>query len=242
MTNSDTKTRRPLKFILTLLGHQFIGTLDALLLGSMLATTAFDFPNPWAHTVTRYELFRALTGFAPYFPIHVIVALLLGWILADLFGHQSMRWIWVGPYAWLVFAFTRLPTVLGLSIQERLSHFFGHGCHLENYCADQLLVTLPFYAAVAYSIGAEVQQRIPIRSPTKRTKVSGIVLAVGIIMLADLVVAIASNHAYFFGLWQRQRLAFLAMLVLLAGVDVSLIIVALKIRRIHHDPDTPRFA
>jgi hypothetical protein len=61
-------------------------------------------------------------------------------------------------------------------------------------------------------------------------------------MLADLVVAIASNHAYFFGLWQRQRLAFLAMLVLLACVDVSLIIVALKIRRIHHDPDTPRFA
>jgi hypothetical protein len=51
-----------------------------------------------------------------------------------------------------------------------------------------------------------------------------------------LVVAITSNHSYFFGLWQRQPLALLAALVLLAGVDVSLIIVALKIRRNHASP------
>jgi hypothetical protein len=40
-----------------------------------------------------------------------------------------------------------------------LSHYFGGGCQPKYRCLDQLLVTLSFYSAAAYSIGAGLALR-----------------------------------------------------------------------------------
>jgi hypothetical protein len=42
-----------------------------------------------------------------------------------------------------------------------LSHYFGTDCHLENGCIDQLIITMPFYVSVFYSLGALLARIYP---------------------------------------------------------------------------------
>lgn len=235
MISSSTKACAPskTKFVLTLLMHEFIGTIGAILLAATLTAVVLDFPNPWGRTITRNDLFHAVTGFAPYFPVQIAVALLLGWMLSDLIGHQSMSWIWVPPYAWLVLAFARLPDVAALSFQLRLSYFFGLGCRLEDYCIDQLVVTLPFYTSLAYSIGALLQHKIRLRSPANRRKVSTFVIAIGVIVLGDMLRTLIVDRTYFSGL--RPRWAVWTALVLLLAVGGCPMLIGLRIRGISWD-------
>ena len=60
----------------------------------------------------------------PYFPAHVALGLALGWLLARTLRDRTMLWVWV------------LPSVL------------------MGYCVDQTSFTRPFYASLAYSLGA----------------------------------------------------------------------------------------
>lgn len=75
-----------------------------------------------------------------------------------------MLWIWVVPSAILAYAFviTNLNSSVLFhhdSIQERLSYYFGWGCKPREHCIAQLLITMPFYASVAYSLGALVARK-----------------------------------------------------------------------------------
>jgi len=36
----------------------------------------------------------------------------------------------------------------------RFSHYLGSGCSTKDFCEDQLVITMPFYASVGYSISA----------------------------------------------------------------------------------------
>ena len=235
-TTSQNRSYTPkLKFFLTLSMHQFIGTLGVLILAGMLTAIAFEFPNPLGHTSNMHDVSRVLTG-TPYFPVQIAIGLLFGWLISDLFGHESMLWIWVLPYAWLVYDFVRLPTVLGMTFQARFSHFFGWGCRPENHCIDQTGVTLPFYAAVAYSIGALFARKIPTRSTATRRKIAVLVFIVGIVILADEVVGFVFHRKSIMAMvppgWGWQWIV-LPGVVLDSGIGVCLILFALKFSRTH---------
>jgi len=237
MTNTSEERLRSskLKFVLTLLVHQFIGTVGVLILAGMLTSIVFELPNPWGHTLTMHDIAVALTGM-PYFPVQIVVALLLGWLVSDLFGHESMLWIWVLPYAWLVYDFARLPSVLGMTFQARFSYFFGWGCRPENHCIDQTGVTLPFYAAIAYSIGALLARKIPMRSSATRRKISVFVFTAGVLILADEAVGIVFHRKNLTArVPQGWEWILLPALLLDTGLGVCLILFALKFRRIRRD-------
>jgi len=40
--------------------------------------------------------------------------------------------------------------------QNPFWHYFGWGCRPKERCIDQLVITMPFYASVAYSLGARL--------------------------------------------------------------------------------------
>jgi hypothetical protein len=172
--------------------------------------------------------------------VQIIVASLLGWLVSDLFGHESMLWVWVIPFAWLVYDFVRLPTVLGMTLQARLSHFFGSGCRPENHCIDQTGVTLPFYAAVAYSIGALLARKMPMSSLATRRKIAFLVFATGVLILGDEAVGFAFHlNSLMAKVPPGWGWILLPVVVLDTGIGVCLILFALKFRRPHRDFAAP---
>lgn len=142
-----------IKRILVFLMHQVIATIGILVVTPLVTGLVFDCLRLFGLTYSLNYLHSLLTD-APYFPLQIALALLLGWVLSRWLHHRSMLWVWLLPLAVLSLAFTALPTVASLPFQSRLSHFFGWGCRPENRCFDQLAITLPFYIAVAYSAGA----------------------------------------------------------------------------------------
>ena len=116
---------------------------------------------------SHVELSYLLLSGRPYFPIQIGLALVLGWICGRHLWHKSMVWVWVLPFAILCYAFIAIPTVTphlpsryqaGIG-ESRVSHYFGWGCGPWNYCHDQAGITLPFYIAAAYSLGALFARR-----------------------------------------------------------------------------------
>jgi hypothetical protein len=209
--------------------------MGVVILTTMLTTIAFELPNPWIHVFTRYDIYAALTA-TPYFPVQIVVALLLGWLVSDLFGHVSMLWIWVFPYIWLVEDFVRSPLVFGMSFQSRLSHFFGWGCRPVNHCLDQIGVTLPFYTAIAYSIGALVARTMPMRSEAMRRKISVLVFAIGAIVIGDEIAGFVFHFkALIASVPRGWEWLIVPAGMLDAGIGIALIILALRFRRFNQD-------
>jgi hypothetical protein len=102
----------------------------------------------------------------PYFPIQILLGFSWGWALSLRFRHRSMLWVWVLPFVILCYAVAEVPTLTPgftftsvLQNQSPVSHYFGWACRQEDRCIDQLLVTMPFYASAAYSIGALIARR-----------------------------------------------------------------------------------
>lgn len=146
------------KGFLLFLMHQLIGTIGVGVGALLLTGLAFDLLRLLGRHYTMGYSHWILTG-TPYFPVQIVLALFLGWLLSRRFHHRSMLWVWILPTGILCCAFAVLPTVTSLTLQFRLSHFFGWGCRPENRCFDQIGVTLPFYIAVAYSAGALLARR-----------------------------------------------------------------------------------
>ncbi len=109
----------------------------------------------------------ALYG-TPYFPIQVGLSLFVGWVLGGTLQHRCMFWVWVFPLGALISAFVGLPLTGHLAVEQyttlrfgsRLTYFFGLDSHLVTQLDDQVVATLPFYSAVAYSLGAFLAFRV----------------------------------------------------------------------------------
>ncbi len=148
--------------------HQVIATL-----GVMVATpAALALSTPVLRllglplSVTRSD--QILTGMH-CFPAQAATGFLLGWLLVRRTGHRSAQWVWALPALLVLLLVVTNHHVLDFEPASvvlptfALSHFFGSGCSPRNRCFDQVVVTLPLYAAVAYSLGALTARRLGLR-------------------------------------------------------------------------------
>jgi hypothetical protein len=154
----EDRRKSPTKSVLSFALHQFIGMYGIPYTAPIVFSLAFKFLFLFGHSYPRKAFYSAVSGL-PYFPVQIVFALILGWLLGRALRHRSIVWVWVLPLAILCYSVTTyrvmIPTSVLASIgQSRFSHYFGWGCRPENHCLDQLLITMPFYSCLAYSLGA----------------------------------------------------------------------------------------
>jgi len=147
----------------------------------------------WQHARSAYSW--VLNG-TPYFPAHIALALLLGWLLARSLQDRSMLWVWLLPSLTMAYALVAIPTLTPQLVlsgfqagfgQSPWFHYFGRGCQLGNYCIDQTSFTRPFYASLAYSLAALIALKAFTRSRRNAIVQYWMVLIVGIIFLVAAI-------------------------------------------------------
>ena len=150
------------KSLLVLALHQFIGTWGIAFLAAFGLFELFDLLatiSPWKPSV---RFVHWILTENPFYPVQIVAGLYFGWLLGRRLQHRCMLWIWIFPLAILAYAFAATPLVSQYasvllrpdSVQARVSFYFGWGCQPRERCIDQLLITMPFYTSVAYSLGA----------------------------------------------------------------------------------------
>jgi hypothetical protein len=149
--------------------HQFIATLGVAMAAAFLAVFTFTLLRPLnPHLFASRNAHFILTR-VPYFPMQVILGLWSGWSFGRRFQHRSMLWVWVLPLLIISYAVISLPALVPNQTsvievagrnQSRISHYFGRGCSVDDRCEDQLLVTMPLYASIAYSVGALMARKM----------------------------------------------------------------------------------
>jgi hypothetical protein len=150
-----------IKSPLTFVGHQIVGTEGVVWLTALgaflLKRTIASVHEAWADSALMRGMHLIRTN-TPFFPIQIAVGAYLGWKLYGRWGHRSMFWVWILPGIVLTYALIAIPTFSPWSSSSAdtgaLSHYLGWGCQADNRCYDQLTFTQPFYASVAYSLGA----------------------------------------------------------------------------------------
>jgi len=165
-----TMTR--VKSLLLFALHQFVGTWGIAFVAAFGLSELVDVLtaiSPWKPSV---RLVHWILTENPFYPVQIVTGLYFGWLLGRRLQHKCMLWIWIFPLAILAYAFTATPLVSPYasvllrpdSIHARLSFYFGWGCQPRERCIDQLLITMPFYASVAYSLGALLGQKASIKA------------------------------------------------------------------------------
>jgi hypothetical protein len=150
------------KSLLVCVFHQFVGTWGIAFLAAFGLSSLFDVLPDFAGWKPSMRFVHWVLTENPFYPVQIVAGLYLGWLLGRRFQHRSMLWIWVLPLAFLTYAFAATPVLSPWAsilarpdtVHSRLSFYFGWGCQPRARCIDQLLITMPFYAAVAYSLGA----------------------------------------------------------------------------------------
>ena len=147
--------------------HQLIGSYVVGFFAAFVTLSSFEIVRFLYPGVPMSVAYRLLTG-TPYYPIQIAAALSIGWSLNRRLQHPSVRWVWVLPCCILLFFLTTtIPLrhqwtsvlVPNNSPVSRLSYYFGHGCLAFNGCIDQIVLTMPFYVSVAYSVSGAVALR-----------------------------------------------------------------------------------
>lgn len=162
-------TKSRVGIIASFIVHEAIGTWGVAVVVPFLLAFAFDFLRMFGKSYPMRDSYWIATE-TGYFPCQIALGLYLGWLLGRDLRRSVMIWIWVVPFLILGYAVAVVPSVSPFPTpvafqasvgQSRLWHYFGPGCRPEHRCLDQILVTMPFYTAVAYSLGAFLAPRIP---------------------------------------------------------------------------------
>lgn len=155
------------KSLVIFCAHQIIGTWGIPIFAYSLGNSIFEMFRMFSVHPSFRHLHWILTE-TPYYPVQVALGLWFGWMLNRRLGHGSMVWIWVLPFLILSCVLIAFPTFTtsfqsvmqrGNSGQPSLSYYLGWGCQPKNHCLDQLAITMPFYTAAAYSIGAALARK-----------------------------------------------------------------------------------
>jgi hypothetical protein len=155
--------------VLSFVIHQFIGTWVVGFTVPWIVIFGFAILRLFGKTFYMRDMYWISTE-TGYFPLQIAFALFLGWLLGRDLRRRSMLWIWVIPFVFLCYVVAAVPTIVPFAVpptlqsgigQSRLWHYLGPGCRPERRCLDQIIITMPFYAAAAYSIGALLAPSAP---------------------------------------------------------------------------------
>jgi hypothetical protein len=164
-----------IKGVLVFAMHQLIGTWGVAIAAAFLVFASFEILRPLSSRLFVSHNAHILLTELHYFPTQIILALWSGWSFGRRFQHQAMLWVWVLPFLLLCYAVAAVPRltpdIVFTSVIMHatgnhcsLSHYFGSDCHVENGCIDQLIITMPFYVSVFYSLGALLARIYPGRA------------------------------------------------------------------------------
>ena len=186
------RAKRLMKLVLRFVGHQIISTWGIIIVAPLVFSLAHDIAALPGWRLTSAS--HTLTG-TPYYPGQILLALMIGWLLSRRFKHRSMLWAWILPLVFLCYAVAAVPTFYPMMIrawqphQTPLVHYFGPLCdRCTAQFTDQMLVTLPFYTSVSYSVGAFVARKMPENARSTIMIEFSIVFAVGFVLLIGPIV------------------------------------------------------
>lgn len=154
--------RSSARSILAFCLHQVIATCGVAFFAYFLGASFVEMLAPYGRPQSMRGLHWILTE-TPYFPIQIALGLYFGRMIGRRFDPRPMRYVWIVPLLVLSYAVIRLPTLTpsftSVIVQvdgprSAFSHYFGTGCAPKDRCFDQVLVTMPFYVSVAYSLGS----------------------------------------------------------------------------------------
>lgn len=213
--------------------HQFVGSLGIVIFAAYFTAYIFDVLQLIGKPFPSKSMYWILTG-TPYYPVQFGLGLFLGWLISRRVHHRAMLWIWVLPFAYLTYALIAIPTLVPQWIpaeyqagvgESRFKHYFGWGCGTVHPCFDQAAITLPFYAAAAYSIGALLARKVPKRSrPASRWEFRAF-STTGIIFLLISVLEFVRVTQ------QGWRSIYLGLVAMPAAIGVFLILYAITLRQ-----------
>jgi hypothetical protein len=225
--------RKPLtKSALTFGLHQFIGMYGIPYTAPVVFSLAFKFLFLFVHNFPR-RTFYSIVSELPYFPVQIIFALILGWLLGRALRHRSILWVWVLPLAILCYSLVTASVLIPTSVlarpgvlQSTFSHYFGWGCRPADHCLDQLLITMPFYSSLVYSLGAFLARSLAPSGRAANQRLFFAFISVGSIVILsiaiDLVVSLRHTG------WQSTYWLVLATPV---GLGTYVLYVASTVRR-----------
>jgi len=87
----------------------------------------------------------------PIFPAHIALGLVMGFLMNRKWQLRSTPWVWLPMAALLLLDVSNYARLGGLRFVA--AHLFGRAGYPDEVF-EQLLIVAPFYASVAYSIGA----------------------------------------------------------------------------------------
>jgi hypothetical protein len=167
--------------MLIFLVHQTAGMLGVGILAAACTSSVVTAGARLGWHVTRTSEYWVSIG-NPFCPIQILCGLCIGWSLGRYFPHRYMTWVWLVPLAIFCFCFVFTPVLIPEwtsiferphSMQSRISYYLGWACQPSVHCLDRLLITMPLYSAVAYSLGAKLAQRMVSRSSSVLASSSG---------------------------------------------------------------------
>jgi hypothetical protein len=226
--------------VLTFILHQYIATLGIDIFAGFLVAYCFDVLGLFGKHFPPKIIFWILTG-TPYYPVQIGLALLLGWSIGRRVQQKAMLWVWVLPLTYLVYALIAIPTLVPNWIppryqagvgESRFKHYFGWGCGGVHPCFDQNAITVLFYIAAAYSIGALLARTVPKRFRSNKTEIwKSLTVAFIFAFIAVLEIVLT--------LRQGWKPAYLTLLVTPAGISAFTMLYAFSLRRQSVHPITP---
>jgi hypothetical protein len=156
---AQTSRRGPLLSFALFVAHQVAATFGVAIFAYLLGISVLDMAAIFGTAHSMRPLHYILTE-TPYFPVQTALGFWSGWSLGKRLHHRAMIYVWAIPVLILTYAFFFIrsisPGFSSVLAQEpsRFAHYFGWGCQPKDRCVDQIVVTMPFYAASAYSLGA----------------------------------------------------------------------------------------
>jgi hypothetical protein len=232
-TSEASTWRKSGRDVLIFVLHQFIGYFGIIILATYLTAYVFDVLHLIGKPLPSNTMYWILTG-TPYYPVQIGLGLSLGWLIGRRVQHRAMLWVWVLPFAYLIYALVAIPTLVPNWIspayqagigESRFRHYFGWGCGGAHPCFDQAAFTLPFYGAAAYSIGALLARKVQKRHHAANRREARFFLATGIVFgligLLELTRTIQQG-------WKSM---YLGPVTMPAGIGAFLILYAVVLRR-----------
>jgi hypothetical protein len=146
----------------TFIAHLLCSTLGVLVSAAFLLFFEYGIIRIWNPLFTSTLASYTLTEI-PGFPVQIVMGVMLGFVMGRRGRSRMIYWTWIVPLLCLLIAMAFAPS----TSRPLLDHFFRDGCGPADGCIDQTALTLPFFASVAYSVGAGFARRHGARSESE---------------------------------------------------------------------------